>query len=115
MADNRYPDVAELQRIRDWPDDDFPGLMEFIGRLWWWPECGEQESGPDWSFAMAAEHNGKAVYRLRTGGWSGNEDLIAALQDNAMFWITCWEESRRGGHYTFEIQKHLTKPAPQEA
>ena len=43
-------------------------------------------------------------YRIATGGWSGNEDVIDALEDSeGMFWIVCWQESKRGGAYQFEI------------
>lgn len=45
----------------------------------------------------------KMIYRLSTGGWSDNEDMIQALQGNHLFWTLYWETSRRGGHHTFEI------------
>ena len=43
----------------------------------------------------------QATLYISTGGWSGNEDLIGAMQNNAMLWIMTWVSSRRGGHYTF--------------
>jgi hypothetical protein len=33
---------------------------------------------------------------------SGNEDLIAAMQENEMWWTLHWQEIRRGGHYKFK-------------
>lgn len=37
-----------------------------------------------------------------TGGWSGHEELISELEQT-WFWMFCWEQSRRGGHYIFKI------------
>lgn len=91
MADaDGYPDERDLERIREWPWADFPGLMEFVRSIWWMPEWGWRKHG--------------AQYSISTGGWSGNESIIAALADNRLFWMTCWESSRRGGHYTFTVR-----------
>lgn len=44
-------------------------------------------------------------YRISTGGWSGNEELLMALQANHMAWTWTWISSRVGGHYVFEVRK----------
>lgn len=41
------------------------------------------------------------VLRLVTGGWSGNEEVISALQDNEFFWQRYWTKTERGGAYEF--------------
>lgn len=41
---------------------------------------------------------------LTTGGWSGCEDVIGALQDNLVFWHNCWAEHHRGGGWVFEVK-----------
>ena len=41
--------------------------------------------------------------RLSTAGWSDNELIIKALQENYIFWNLCWRKSEFGGHYYFEI------------
>ena len=43
----------------------------------------------------------KVVYELITGGWSENEEIVMALQENYLFWGLCWQESVRGGRYEF--------------
>ena len=89
MDANGYPESSELKRIREWPYQDAAGLMDFIRSIWWTADWGWKQTG--------------MVFDISTGGWSGNESIIEALQENAMFWILCWWESRRGGHYRFEI------------
>ena len=37
-----------------------------------------------------------------TGGWSNNECVISAMQENYLMWGMCWYSSTRGGHYRFE-------------
>lgn len=46
------------------------------------------------------EFDGKTL-TLITGGWSGNEDILYALQDNIGFWNTYWQKTERGGKFTF--------------
>ena len=48
------------------------------------------------------ERNFVVKFYYSTGGWSGHEELIEELK-KTWFWYFCWEQSRRGGHYIFEI------------
>ena len=45
------------------------------------------------------------TYEISTGGWSGNEDIVRALQKNTLLWSMCWESSRRGGHHVLKVRK----------
>lgn len=92
MDKDGYPDEEELQAIRTWDWHDLDGLMAFVHDLWTYADCGYWDQQGD-------------AYRLSTGGWSGNEDIIEALQENRMFWTLCWVSSRRGGHYEFEVKR----------
>jgi hypothetical protein len=90
MSDE-YPSDEDLERIMDWPISDAPAMLDFVHSLWWAPEFGWRR-GDRW-------------LDVSTGGWSGNEDIISALQRNTMFWMFCWESSRRGGHYRFDLAR----------
>lgn len=90
-----YPTKEELETIKEWDilHGSIKDLLDYIESLWW---------APDWGFHL----KGKRVLQLElhTGGWSGNESIIEALQSNFMFWSMYWERSHRGGHYWFRIR-----------
>ena len=90
---SEYPTDEELEIIRNWKTNDFHGLMEYIKPLWNYADCGY------WNFE-------NDIYSISTGGWSGNEDIIANMQENIVWWMMYWQSSRRGGHYTFEDIHH---------
>ena len=91
MDKHGYPDANELQQIKNWPYNDFFGLMEFIIDDLGWDKHGwhKQEDGR---------------YSMSCGGWSGNEEIISAMERNYIFWGQCWESSKKGGHHEFEIR-----------
>jgi hypothetical protein len=92
MSDD-YPTDEELAAIEAWPGS-LRDLMAFVRALWW---------AADWGWSEHYDTDGAQVYEISTAGWSGNETLIAALRAHKMFWLLCWRQTRRGGHYTFSI------------
>jgi hypothetical protein len=94
MDEDGYPEQSDLDAIENWQFMNHNGcvaLMTFVKSLWW----------PDGVYGW--RQRGR-FYRLSTGGWSGNESIIAALRDNKrFFWHLCWKQTRRGGGYMFEI------------
>jgi hypothetical protein len=88
-----YPTEDQLQRVEKWDLKDPEGLIAFIHSLWWMP---------DWGFKIEKKDDVLSV-ELHTGGWSGNESIIDALQEN-MIWHFSWETSKRGGHYWLEFR-----------
>lgn len=91
LDEDGYPEEEDLKRVETWPREDFVGLMKFVESIWW-PDGGK------WGWRQRGK-----VFRLATGGWSGNEDIIDALRHNYMFWARCWHLSRRGGRYIFQL------------
>ena len=83
-----YPTEKELLRIKtaEVTRDNFYEFMDSIKDYW--------------SAYGSWEHRGN-FYRLATGGWSENENIISALESNSMFWICFWVLSKVGGLYIF--------------
>lgn len=101
LDEDGYPTDAALDVIKLWHFTDARGWFKFIENLW---------MQRDWSWKEKDEphdYKDKIVHRyyVSTGGWSGNEDLIRAMQKNHMMWNFNWLESRRGGHYIFELRE----------
>ena len=89
LGDSPYPSKKELSRIKRWPYTDLAGLFRYIEERWTYEDLWEV--------------SGKKI-SCSTGGWSGNEELLAALQRNPMAWALTWQESKRGGHHKFEVR-----------
>lgn len=89
MDANEYPTDDELTRITTWPYTDFMGLMDYVES-----HC--------WSSYGSFNRQGRE-FRLITGGWSGNEEVVRALERNAMFGAVCWQSSHRGGLHVYKV------------
>ncbi len=98
MDPEGYPDEDDLRRVREWPLDAPCALMEFLRSRWRYADCGFWTQEGD-------------TFSISTGGWSGNESLLSALEQNLPFWGMCWVSSRRGGHYVFTVPAVLKKEA----
>ena len=96
-----YPTTRTLRAIRTWPisqPSDAGVLLAFVQRAWKYPTYFTR------SIRRTREWKGQPLawtWSVSTGGWSGNESLIAAMERNWMFWMLAWQSSRRGGHYVF--------------
>jgi hypothetical protein len=90
---SEYPDPEVLEQIAKFPvhigDGSAKQLLEIVAGEWSYPDYVSEKEGT-WTFA--------------TGGWSGNEDLIAALQENTIAWMLLWWASERGGKFTFKVR-----------
>jgi hypothetical protein len=93
-----YPTDEELERIGTWADDDPLGWFAFIKVCWWSAEWGWTEFDGEDDFKRPLR-----VFEISTGGWSGNESIVTAMQNHFILWSLTWQNRRRGGHYTFEV------------
>ena len=103
LDDDGYPTEAALDIIREWTFEmSHRELFDFIKSIWWMPDWGWKES--EVIDELTGEKN--YCYHISTGGWSGNESIIQAMQENGYaFWYLTWVQSRRGGHYIFELRR----------
>jgi hypothetical protein len=101
LDDDGYPTDAALNIVEMWHWSDAKGWFKFIHSLWYLKSFGwdEMESIDELT-------NDRAwCYYISTAGWSGNEAIIRAMQKNEMMWHLQWVQSRRGGHYIFELKE----------
>lgn len=83
-----HPTEKEIEKIKNWEHEDgFDKLLEYVLTVWW---------------CLGIRRRGN-IWRLATGGWSGNEEIIHALKQNNLFWMTCWNSSHRGGLHKFYV------------
>lgn len=103
LHDGEYPSEVALDWIRayDCLKDGAADLVGAVITAWWmadyltrWRDAGD----------------GTWELDLSTGGWSDNEAVIEALQNNHTFWPHCWVQSRRGGHFWFIVSEWMLNP-----
>lgn len=91
-----YPTEETLEAIAHWHSGDPNGWIEFIREAW------NHGYGRMW--------NEDGFLKLATGGWSGNESIIHAMQQNFVLWSLMWESSHRGGLEVLRLPYTSTKP-----
>jgi hypothetical protein len=98
-----YPTDETLDTIREWDWHDFPALMAFVASAWHWGGFGNKPSLIEPLFDEMYADDGH-WWSGATGGWSGNESLIAALDANMLFAAMCWNASLRGGYHEYHVR-----------
>jgi len=100
MDADGYPTESVEKIITAWPLENPKGWFEFIKQQWYYSTWGWKESVQDHEYRK----NKRVLrYNISTAGWSGNEYIIRAMQSHSFLWHITWVQSRRGGHYIFEI------------
>ena len=99
LDEDGYPTDGALKLIETWHFTYTKEWFEFIEsmwhlRLWGW---SSEETINDYNEPITR-------YRISTAGWSGNESIIEAMQTNHFLWHDTWVQSRRGGHFIFELK-----------
>ena len=99
------PTEEQLAKIRDWHYSDFPGLMRYIEDEVWIRDMGWfQNTNPMLEEVFDQDADDGHYWACATGGWSGNEEIIEALQENVMFWACCWCGSMKGGYHEWHVK-----------
>lgn len=89
---SEYPSDEFLDYVRTY-NTFRNGPCELIERIW-----------DEWHYPDYIRWYPKTkTLKISTGGWSGHEEIISALQENFAFWSLYWRATLRGGHYTFKI------------
>ena len=86
-----YPTDETLETIRKWPVtciEDCEQLLKYCSKCWKYHKYTYKED---------------EYYIFHIGGWSGNENVIEAMEENRAFWAIAWYGSARGGHYSFKL------------
>jgi len=96
-----YPSEATLDEISEWDCKDMDSLIRFVKKAWSYPDRARYIGKMSFLEGCIEFEN---VWYFSTGGWSGNESLIDSLQKNAVFWMVCWVQSIRGGHFYFNVK-----------
>jgi hypothetical protein len=111
LDDDGYPTDDALEIIKLWHWDDARGWFKFIESLWAYHDWGWKENDEPHEWKDFNEYKDKTVHRyyISTAGWSGNESIIRAMQKNDFMWHLNWVQSRRGGHYIFELREFNDK------
>lgn len=95
--DDGYPSEDALKSLRCNSTDlkHVDSWLEFAKSLWMYPEAFREHTLKD----------GTRIISISTLGWSGNEDVIDAMQSH-VFWTLFWHSSIRGGHFQLRINKY---------
>ena len=105
LDEDGYPTNQALDLIEIWHWTDVDGWFKFIEELWAYKSFGWTEvigGIDDWANQKLSDTTKR--FHISTAGWSGNESIIRAMEKNWMLWYMHWVESRRGGHYIFEVK-----------
>lgn len=101
LDEDGYPTEDALDLITIWHWEDARGWFEFIKSIWAYRDWGWKEQE-----VIDEISNEKAwCYYISTAGWSGNESIIRAMEKNTWMWGLNWVQSRRGGHYIFQLKE----------
>lgn len=99
-----YPTEHCFEVIRAWHWSDAEDCFQFIRNFWQFSNYWREDYVDEDEYNKVKFDKPRHRYYISTAGWSGNESLIRALQENQMLWNLNWVQSRRGGHYIFELR-----------
>ena len=98
------PTFDPLTRIEQWPMqnvDDVRTCLDFVIDSWDNQYGGVSRTLSSTELSMVHAQKGEKFIRFATGGWSGNEALIAALQRNTQVHTFSCVATVRGGLHIY--------------
>lgn len=111
-----YPSEAALERLRAWTFKDWADIeqaLDFAASIWHWPDFASRELRPAEAEVCHAEPGDRFI-RFATGGWSGNEDIIGAMEQN-FYIMSRWRLSGNGGLHIFQYPEAPPMARPEGA
>jgi hypothetical protein len=92
---------TDLEQLANWASHDAAGALDFLRHTWVTTYGSASDALTAGEAEVVRAEKGERFLRLATGGWSENEALIGALQQNRMVWLLTWVLHARGGLYIF--------------
>ena len=101
LDEDGYPTEEALTIVKNFPvTGSAKELLDFVRSLWYWDNMVWIEKHPHPFKDGEVEH----TVCFSTGGWSGNESLIRALNSNFLGELV-WVKSERGGHHQYSYEE----------
>jgi hypothetical protein len=100
----RSPTDETLVRIAAWPcktANDVRACLDFATCVWNYEYGSVGMVNAPQELAMLHAQKGERFVRFVTGGWSDNESVIGALEQNMTLQALTWCLSTRGGLHIF--------------
>lgn len=104
VDDYPYPTVETLTRIESWQihtANDVRACLDYVKDAWDQTYGSAKMVESTQELAVLVATKGERFLRLATGGWSGNEALVAALKRNGLVSSLAWCLSARGGLHIY--------------
>lgn len=107
LDEDGYPTEAALERIKNWDymGTDIKELFDFVKSLWCWGDTAfvmGSDVPKEYALRSCENNDGATWVRAATGGWSGNESLVRAIENSPIGMVT-WRQSSWGGLHIFRI------------
>ena len=96
-----YLSDDDWEQIETWPWHDIAGCLDFVKASWHWPDLASHNLSAHEGYVVRADPEDRYL-RLVTGGWSGNEELVGALESNRTIHRMAWRMSARGGLHIYQ-------------
>jgi hypothetical protein len=100
-----YPAESTLEAIKAWDPMRVNSLLAFVAKAWHWPEFGVSHTLRPEEAVIVDAQPGDVFLRLATGGWSGNEDIINALEQNRVASAFTWKFTSASGLHIYEYSQ----------